>query len=62
MVASDESRDVKGAPVPLVIQASAEMTREAVGPWVEANQPVIEDLLKVPFFLVARTYDSHTHR
>jgi hypothetical protein len=55
IVASDESMDVKGAAVPLVIIADPAMTVEQSSQWVVDNQPGIEGLLKVrwmgPFLL-----------
>eukprot|EP00037_Helgoeca_nana_P001772 m.29370 g.29370 ORF g.29370 m.29370 type:complete len:366 (+) comp12106_c0_seq1:100-1197(+) len=47
IVASDESMDVKGAAVPLVIIADPAMTVEQSSQWVVDNQPGIEGLLKV---------------
>lgn len=46
-MSSDESIDVKGTAVPLVIVADPAMTVEQSAQWVVDNQPALETLLKV---------------
>jgi hypothetical protein len=61
VVASDESRDVKGKAVPVVIEADAAMTVDAVDQWVVDNQPAIEKLMKVLHPLSTRPRCTCTH-